>query len=409
MKVLWISAYLFDHTQKKGSGVWQKSLAVEMMQNKEVVIGNIAPNRVSSELEYSQFDGMKQWGIPSIQKNEFQVYYAQILKEFHPDVIHVWGAENFLKLTPFISDIKIPTILFMQGVLDSIGPLLLKSLTFKESIMTLGLREIITRNNVFKLKKSFDYEGLVETKMIQKAHYIAVQSEWTRSQINHLNPTARFFKVNRALREEFLNCSKWSEFSHSEPIIYTASIGFPLKGTDVLLKALSIVKQRYPLVKLKIAGAVGRKDFLADGYIRHLMRLIRKYDLTQNIVWLDSIDANDIVKNLQQASVFVNPSLIESYSLVLAEAMAVGTPAVVSYAGAMPELAEPNKEALFFTPLDYKNCAYQILKILDSPSLSKDLSFNAINRTQIRNQDMSLSEAHIKIYQEVLDSEKRST
>ena len=408
MKVLWISHTLFSETKEISSGVWQKSLALEMLEYRNVCLGNVAPNRSTSNLEYNKFQTIEQWGIPTSNKLKYSDYYLDIIEKFQPDVVHVWGAENFLKLTPFKCKTKVPTILFMQGVLDSIAPVLLKSLSFYEAWQTIGIRELISRNNVFKLQKSFVEEGAIESKMIESTPYIAVQSDWTLSQIKHLNPNAHYFKVNRALREEFVQCRKWSEFNHNQPIIYTASIGFPLKGTDTLIKALSIVKLKYPNVQLRIAGAVGRKDFLAEGYIRHLIKLIGKHNLTNNIVWLNAINASEIVKNLQEASIFVNPSIIESYSLVLAEAMAVGTPAVVSYAGAMPELAEPNKEALFFTPMDYKNCAYQILNILENSTLAHDLSKNAVKRTHKRNQDISLSEAHIKIYEEVINLEQIS-
>jgi glycosyltransferase involved in cell wall biosynthesis len=402
MKVLWISAYQFDYSQKKSSGVWQESLATEMLHNPNIKLGNVAPNRSTDKMEFSKFHTIEQWAIPTSDKKNYAKYYSEIIEKFQPDVVHVWGTENFLKLIPFKCQTKIPTILFMQGVLGSIAPLLLKSLSFNEALQTIGIRELIFRNNVFKLQKSFEEEGFLETEMIASTNYIVVQSTWTKSQIAHINPNAHYFKVNRALREEFVTSKKWSNFQHAQPIIYTASIGFPLKGTDILLKALAIVKQKFPQVQLRIAGAVGRKDFLAEGYIRHLMKLIRKYDLSSNISWLGPIDANEIIKNLQEASVFVNSSVIESYSLVLAEAMAVGTPAVVSYAGAMPELAEPNKEALFFTPMDYKNCAYQILTLLNNPTLALELSNNAIEKTNKRNQGMGLSDTHIKIYQEVL-------
>jgi glycosyltransferase involved in cell wall biosynthesis len=406
MRILWISHTLFSQEKELSSGVWQKSLASEMLNIPNVLLGNIAPNRRTNKIEYSMFHSIDQWAIPTSEKANYAKHFLDILEKFKPDVIHVWGTENFMKLTPFKCQNKVPTILFMQGVLGSIAPLLLKSLSFKEAFQTIGIRELITRNNVFKLQKSFEEEGIVETKMISSTKYIAVQSTWTKSQITHINPNAHYFKVNRALREEFVSSKKWSEFQHEQPIIYTASIGFPLKGTDILLKALAIVKQKFPKVQLRIAGAVGRKDFLAEGYIRHLMKLIKKHDLSSNIQWLGAIDANEIIKNLQESSVFVNPSIIESYSLVLAEAMAVGTPAVVSYAGAMPELAEPNKEALFFTPMDYKNCAYQILVLLNNSTLAFELSNNAIEKTKKRNQGLSLRDSHMKIYEEVLTLSK---
>lgn len=406
MRILWISAFVFDDSQQKSSGVWQKSLALELLKNENLTLGNIAPNRSSNELTQNTYNTIQQYAIPTSDKKKFKNYYIDIINSFKPDLVHVWGSENFLKLTAFNNPVGVPVVLFMQGVLDSIGPVLLKSLGFWDVFKTIGIREIISGSNLWKQKNSFYTEGVVECQMVKSTPYIAVQSEWTKSQIFHLNPKANYFKVNRALRNEFVVSKKWSEFTHANPVIYTAALGFPLKGLDVLLDALSIIKSQFPNVQLRIAGAVGRKDFLADGYIRYLLKIIKKHNLEPNIVWLGSIDANEIIKNLQEASVFVNPSLIESYSLVLAEAMAVGTPSVVSYAGAMPELAEPNEEALFFIPMDYKMCAYQILKLLENPTLATELSSNAVKRIQLRHKEVSLSQQHLDIYKRVLEIEK---
>lgn len=406
MKVLWISAFMFDDSQQKTSGVWQKSLALELMRSENLILGNIAPNRTSNDLKQVRYNNIQQYAIPIADKKKYNQYYLDVVNRFKPDLIHVWGAENFLKLTAFNNPVGVPVVLFMQGVLDSIGTVLLKNLSFWDVFKTIGIREIISRNNLWKMKNSFHREGIIECKMIKSTQYITTPSEWTKSQIFHLNPTANYFFVNRALRKEFIACEKWSTFTHIRPIIYTSAVGFPLKGLDILLKAISIVKQQFQTVELRIAGAVGRKDFLADGYVRYLLKIIKKYDLQSNIVWLGPLGADEIVTNLQEASVFANPSIIESSSGVLSEAMAVGTPTVVSYAGGMPEFAEHNKEALFFIPMDYKMCAYQILKLLNNPELANELSSNAVKRIKSRHSEVSLSEQHLNIYRQVLEIEK---
>ena len=64
-----------------------------------------------------------------------------------------------------------------------------------------------------------------------------------------------------------------------------------------------------------------------------------------------------MIGELLNCNVCVMPSFIETYCLAFAEAMMVGVPVVVSFAGAMPELAEHNKEAMFYNPLDHITCA----------------------------------------------------
>ncbi len=409
MKIVWISASVFNEHEEKQSGVWQKSLALKLALNKDIELINISYQNSSREvIEYS-FSNIKQYGLPRLGKarrgyppQETSLLFEKIIIENNPDIIHIWGSENPLKLLAFDQKLHGIKVLSMQGVLGSIAECLLNGLTYRELVSTIGIRELLKRETLFSIKKSFYQDAKIEHEMIQKSKYIITQSEWTESQIKPINSNAQFFRINRVLRDTFVAAKKWNEFEHKKPVIYSAAIGYSLKGLHVLIKSLSIVKSIFPNVELRLAGAVGRKDFLGDGYIRLIIRMINKYGLQKNIIWLGAITADQIVKNLQQSSVFVNPSYIESYSVVVAEAMAVGTPSVLSFAGAMPELAESNKEALFFTPGDYKQCAAKIIKLISDNELASELSVNAQKKAEYRNSKIDTVAEQIKIYREIL-------
>lgn len=406
MKVLWVSHQILSNNVENKSGVWQKSLALQLLQDKSMILGNIAPGNCSKPVFDASFLEVQQWQIPIKNKRVKELSFNEILKEFNPDLIHVWGSENFLQLIPFNNSYNIPVVLFMQGVLDSVADVYYKSMNCWDVIKTIRLREIITRNNIVKSKVAQKKRGLLEIEMIKDCHYIAVQSEWTASQIRHLNSEALFFRVNLALRNEFILSQKWENLDSKKPVLL-ALIGMPLKAIDTVILATEIVKKSYPNIELRIVGATGRLDYFADGYVRYILKLIEKKGLKENVRWLGALNTYDLIDHFLQTSVFLNPSLIESYSLLFAEAMALGVPSVVSYAGAMPELATPNVEALFFTPMDFKNCAYQILKILDNPDLGTFISKNAIARTINRDSNISIKDAHINIYKEVIDLETK--
>lgn len=409
MKVLWISVGIFDDADEKQSGVWQKALVVKLAEIPGHEFGNVSYQSFSSKLVYNVYKNIKQWGIPrqgrirnGMPPQKVCSQFLKIVDDFDPDIIQVWGSENPFKLLPFRTGKKAIRILTVQGVLGSISSHILRGLSVQEILSTIGIREILTNRSLLSIKRYFQKEAKIEERILNSADFIITQSEWTESQITPLINSAGFLRVRPVLRDSFLQCDKWTMFSHSNPIIYSASWGHSLKATHVLIKAISIVKKTVPDVELRIAGATGRRDWLGDGYLRLILRMIKRLGLESNVRWLGAIDAPTIVKNLQEASVFVNTSFIESYSLVLAEAMSVGTPCVVSYAGAMPELAEPGKEALFFTPGDYKQCAYQILKLLQNSQLAHKISINAIQRSNNRENGLDFVRAHFETYEAVL-------
>jgi glycosyltransferase involved in cell wall biosynthesis len=410
MKILWISAKIFDEKDEKQSGVWQKALAEQLCLYPEIQILNVSYQSGIKYPVFSVYKNIKQWAIPRIGKLKNGMppksicdIFSKIVNEFNPDIIHIWGTENVFKLLPFNKNLPGKKVLVMQGVMASIGDKIFEGLTLKEALSTIGLREIFTNNSLFSIQKSFYKVSAIEQQMINAADAIITQSEWTEAQLKTIRSNITFYRINVQVREAFLNSEKWLRFRHNSPIIYTPSWGYSFKGLHIAIKALSIVKQYYPDVQLNIAGAVGRKDILGDGYLRFILRLIKKHDLNENIVWLGAIDANTIVNQLQHASVFVHASFVESYSVALAEAMCIGTPSVVSYAGAMPELAMHGKEALFFPPGDYKTCAYLIVKLISNRELSMEISRNAILRSEQRELNTNAAQQQLFIYQKILN------
>jgi len=412
IRVLWVTLRVFSAEAETQTAAWLKAQALLLKDSGFVTLCNISTDGRVNNVERRDFDSIEQWVFPSLKLDGNGMpplnicnEYKRVIDEFKPDIIQVWGSENPLGMCPFKVEVKIPVVFIVQGVLFSIADCLLKDLSFKERLSCIGLREIITRSSVFSSQKSFVKDGIIEKQMINHADYIVVQSKWTESQILSVKRDAKVLFTHRCLRKEFLELEKWTKFQHDRPIIYSAAIGYPLKGTLTLLKTLCIVKNRYPDVELRIAGRIGRTDWLGDGYLRMLMRFIDKNGLSNNVVFLGAINASQIIKELQSASVFVNPSFVESYSQVVAEAMAVGTPSVVSYAGAMPELA-PNDEVLFFTPGDYRNCAHKICELLSNSTLANELSEKAYHKSNEREKEFDIVQEQINIYNTVLNEKK---
>lgn len=411
MRILWVSLRLFDNSDEKETAVWLKALGVKLISLPDIDLANVSIATDAAQTERRDFGKIKQWALPKFSSSKkglppeaIQRDYEKILAEFKPDIIQIWGSENPLKLLPFHVPSNAVKVLTMQGVLSSIAERSLIGLSFKEIISTIGIRELIKRQNIYTIAESFNDDAMLEVEMIKNSKYIITQSSWTESQIRHLNPQAVFYRVHRELRAEFVTVEqKWTDFKHDKPIVYSAAIGYTLKGLHTLIKAMSIVKLFLPNVELRLAGKTGRRDWLGDGYFRYILKLIKKYDLENNVKWLGPISAKDIVKNLQEASVFVNPSMVESYSMVVAESMAVGTPAVVSYAGAMPELATPDKEALFFSPGDHKQLAYCVIGLLNDPNLSSVISIAAQKKSKLRTVEIDNSQQQYLIYKDILE------
>ena len=166
------------------------------------------------------------------------------------------------------------------------------------------------------------------------------------------------------------------------------------------------VRNKYPKIKLKLAGNINVGNKLLDGYSVFLNNLIKKNGLEENVVYLGSLDENQIISHLQEANACVIPSFIETYCLAFAESMIVGTPTIASFAGAMPELAENGKEALFYNSVDYYTCAALIDKVLQDEELAERLSMNGRQRRMRENNMEAVVKTQLEIYENVLSNER---
>jgi glycosyltransferase involved in cell wall biosynthesis len=415
MKVLWVSLRIFSSLKEKQSAVWLKALAESLISLYDIQLYNISSSS-SGNFEECDYYGIKQFSIPIKQLDRFgeidfkaREKFIQVVNDISPDIIQVWGTENPFGVLPFSNRLAGIKFLTVQGVLSSMGPCNLRGFTLKEILSTLGVREMLTGNkSIIGITRSFFEDEERENKIIQMSDYILNQSEWTDAQILAVNPKAKLFRTERVLRSEFTCAKKWNEFIRNDerPVIYTSSLGYSWKGLHSLLKAAKVLKLYQPNFELRIAGRYGRTDWLGDGYLRFLRKYIQSNNLQENITWLGAIDAFQIVDELQNAHVYVNPSFVESYSNAFAEAMIIGTPSVVSFAGAVPELADNNKEAVFYTPGDFRRCAYLMNKLIKKKSLSLELSQNSIRRAERRNNTVAIARNQYQIYQQLLGMKK---
>jgi len=89
--------------------------------------------------------------------------------------------------------------------------------------------------------------------------------------------------------------------------------------------------------------------------------------------------------------------------MALAEAMIVGVPTVVSFAGAMPEFAEHYKSALFYNSIDHITCASHIDLLIQNKELSELLSRNARANRLKNNNINNILNTQLDIYKKILE------
>ncbi len=417
--ILWFCNRPIDEIPDKRDGTWFTAMAKALIETDEIKLSVISQGKVKSVLK-NNLKNVHQWIIPQIPlgiynsiPKKFLVTIHNIIEDVNPDLIHIWGTENYWGLFTARGLINVPTVLDIQGLKFVYANVYFGGISSLILAKYLGPAEILrlTKSIIFG-KTRFQRWGKLEKEMICYHKYISTQSEFVRTHIKALNPDAHIYETGIMLREEFYRALPWTfdnSFNSNRPSVFASSaFAFPYKGLHVLIKSIAILKQKYPKITLNLAGDIRKKGIRKNCYVRFLEKEINSFGLEDNIIFLGPLNANDIIHQIYKSSVVVVPSFIETYSLALAEAMYLGVPVVASYAGAMPELANNGESALFFPIGDAVSCAMQIDKILSNHSLAKKLSENARIIGLVRNNKDLVLKKQLEIYNDILKKEYKN-
>ena len=108
----------------------------------------------------------------------------------------------------------------------------------------------------------------------------------------------------------------------------------------------------------------------------------------------------NVYRFINEADIFVLPSLYEGIPMTLIEAMGTGIPIIASNVGGIPNMLTNNESAIL-TSVDSQEIAKELLRLSDDVELRKRLGQNALVRSKEFSSE-EMARQYIKVYQGVL-------
>jgi mannosylfructose-phosphate synthase len=134
----------------------------------------------------------------------------------------------------------------------------------------------------------------------------------------------------------------------TERDIYTVGRAAENKGIDLLIHAFSYVRRLVPEARLKLAmGGNSEKD---QKLICQWQQLAKDVGVSSHVDWLGYIPNDKMSDYYRAAGVFALPSRYEPFGMTAIEAMACGTPTVVTVHGGLCERLQFGEHALYAAP-----------------------------------------------------------
>nr|WP_084407169.1 glycosyltransferase family 1 protein [Pedobacter panaciterrae] len=264
--------------------------------------------------------------------------------------------------------------------------------TCNTSALNLPVPLMLTLHDIIYLEKT-DFKGtsyqnfgnlyrrFIVPKIVEKSKLIITVSNFEREVIlNKLNlPEDKVKVIYNAVNPKFnTNYAKEKlltfKNSHELPDEFILFLGntAPKKNTLNVIKAYtdyrSVVNDGLPLVILDYDRKL----------VEDTLKELGKEQFMENFIFPGYIPSDEMPLLYNCSSLFLYPSLRESFGLPILEAMACGVPVITSNTSSMPEVA--SNAALFVNPFDPNEIKDAIIRFFADATLRAEMKESGLKR-----------------------------
>lgn len=405
MKVLWFSPTPVNYSQDTwahNGGGWISSLLNIVTSIKNIDLGIVfeTPQKLEKKVVnkvcyypiISEFNLKERFN--KAHQNTRLINNAEvIIKDFKPDVIHLFGSESWYGLLVNYTDI--PIVIHMQGSLLSCYN------ARYPAGMSVWNKIFSTKTNIkqklmaFKIDATFQHNALREERILKSNLYFMGRTHWDKAIVNFYSPKATYFECQEALRDSFINAKKKWSYKVSNKIKLISVISGPLyKGVDVILKTAQLL-QSYSSIDFEwnICG-ISKSDLIESIYE------IKGKDVNVNYL---GVLKQDILKNkLLNSSFYIHPSYIDNSPNSVCEAQILGVPVIACNTGGLRTIIKDKRTGFLVPANDPLMIAHLITKLSDDEELLEKVSKASIAQASARHDKQIIKEQISSIYSKII-------
>ncbi len=179
----------------------------------------------------------------------------------------------------------------------------------------------------------------------------------------------RFFPVGESSRRTIRR-----QLGFTAPVVLAIGRLSRNKGYDLLIRAFQVVARRDPQAVLFLAVGGTSLTALEKTILEELKALAAQLGLADKVHFGNFVPDAQLADYYRAADVFVLSSRYEPFGMTAIEAMACGTPTVVTVHGGLYRAFTFGRHALYADPFDHEDLGVMMLKVLKHPRLRSRLS-----------------------------------
>ena len=337
------------------------------------------------KLEYS-YKGIKVFRTPLMDLNwlykrglqglneELTEVFQAFLNETKPDIIHCHNMHYFSQIHAKIIEQearkkKIPLILSAHNVWDE--------MLFLQLSRNIKWDHIIAVSHF--IKRELIGAGCDDRKITVVHHGI---------DIKEFSP-----KVNP---RKIIN--KFPQLKNKKIIFHPARMGLA-KGCDTSIKAMNIIRDKFPDAMLVLAGTKHIIDWGSTQQkdIAYMLDLVKTFNLEDHVL-IDAYSREEVSQIYVLSQVCLYPSTAsEPFGLTMLEALATARPMIVTNCGGMPEIIRDGIDGFIVAPRDFEALASRVIQILSEDNLRRRLGDTGreIVEAHYKKEDVTRNTLHV--------------
>jgi len=234
--------------------------------------------------------------------------------------------------------------------------------------------------NVELNKKYSKFLYFLEKRQLNNSDYIISVSNYVAQRtLDIFNINKPYTIIYNAVKDNVFRVvekeNTQSKLVNGDYILFVGTIN-PLKGVEQLIKSMINVWQKYPDIKLVLAGK-DNKIINGQLYKKYLLSLIPGTK-KKNVIFTGHINREkQLYPLIKNAKLCCMPSYVEAFSIAPLEAMAFGKAVIYSKYHSGPEIINDGYNGLLCDPMNINDISSKIELLLSNDNLRKTIEFNA--------------------------------